>query len=61
MDDAKFELFTKIADSLFQSFQAMTKPNSFVELSSSMLSWLEQVCTSQVFFLNTSKTYPKSN
>lgn len=52
MDEAKFELFTKIADSLFQSFQAMTNPNSFVELSSTMLSWLEQVCTSQVILFN---------
>jgi len=46
-DETKFELFTKISDQLFQSFQAMTNFNSFSELSASMLNWLEQFCTAQ--------------
>jgi MAX-like protein X len=45
-EEAKFELFEKFADNLFQSFQTMINPSSFSELSGSMFNWLEQMCSS---------------
>lgn len=47
-DEAKFDLFVKFSDNLFQSFQSMINPNSFADLSSSMFNWLEQMCSSNV-------------
>lgn len=44
-DDAVFDLFVKFSDNLFQSFQSMISANSFAEMTSSTLNWLEQQCT----------------
>jgi len=45
-DEAKFDLFVKFADNLFQSFSSMICTNTFSELTSSTLNWLEQMCSS---------------
>jgi hypothetical protein len=50
-DDVKFELFKTFADNLFKSFHLVVKPNSFVELSGSLLNWIEQMCSSNVNLL----------
>ena len=47
--------FTKLADNLFQSYSVMTNENSFPELSTSMLKWVEQACTSQVIMQKKNK------
>ena len=50
-DEAKFDLFVKFSENLFQSFQPMINANSFGELSSSMFNWLEKMCSSNVRIL----------
>ena len=47
-DDTVFDLFVKFSDNLFQTFQSMVSANSFTEMTSSTLNWLEQMCTSNV-------------
>lgn len=46
-DDVVFDLFVKFSDNLFQSFQQMINANSFAEMTSSTLNWLEQQCTAK--------------
>ena len=43
-----FVQFTKFADNLFHSFSTMVSTNSFAEMSSSILNWIEHSCSANV-------------
>lgn len=46
-DQAKFQVFKEIMDSLFQSFNATISVANFAELSACVFSWLEEYCKPQ--------------
>ncbi|KAK3596292.1 hypothetical protein CHS0354_009788 [Potamilus streckersoni] len=53
-DQAKFQVFQQIMDTLFQSFNATISVANFAELSACVFSWLEEYCKPQVIKLGMS-------
>ncbi|XP_052098104.1 max-like protein X isoform X3 [Mytilus californianus] len=46
-DEAKFQVFQQIMDTLFQSFHANVSVSNFAELSACVFQWLEEYCKPQ--------------
>lgn len=46
-DEAKFQVFQQIMDTLFQSFNANIAVSNFAELSACVFQWLEEYCKPQ--------------
>nr|CAG4641320.1 EOG090X0H9E [Eulimnadia texana] len=47
-EEVKFQVFQTIMENLFQTFDSMVSVSSFMELSSSVIAWVEEHCKPQM-------------